>query len=141
MIGDTKDVLVNGQYLGFVLDLGINGWEANAQVGGVLGDFEKFDKAVAAIVETRGAQLPTPGMGATLSVGSDEYPVTITRVSESGKTVWFRKDRVYGGKLFTPNPDNPERRASLRKDGVYREHAKCGTLAIGTRGCYSDPSF
>lgn len=95
---------------------------------------------------------PEVGMGVTYSIGSDRYAGTISRVSKSGKTFWYRKDDVratkahnYYGKqsyIYIPRPDGAEIRVSKRKDGRWRESGgSCGSVFVGEREHYSDPHF
>lgn len=92
----------------------------------------------------------TVGTGVTESVGSDAYAGTVTRVSDSGKTLWFKQDRATrvdanGGYseeqtyTYAPNADAQEHKAILGKGGWkivggYR-------LRVGVRRQYRDPSF
>lgn len=83
---------------------------------------------------------PFAGMPATYCIGSDQYPATITRVSPSGATIWYRHDGQRGG-LFLP-AEREEHKATLRKDGTYRPAGRpCGYLSLGERSSYQDPSF
>lgn len=99
---------------------------------------------------TKGQPTPVVGMGVTLLHWTDRSAGTITRVSASGKTLWFKEDtaeRVDTNGMsesqdykFTPNPDARERRASLRKNGEWRE-VNGSRLALGYRSAYYDYSF
>lgn len=100
---------------------------------------------------TNGQPDPAVGMGVTVLMWTDRHAGTITRVSESGKTFWFREDtaiRTDGNGMsesqtyrYEPNPNANERRARIRKDGSWRE-SKTGTrLRLGSRSAYHDFSF
>ncbi len=93
--------------------------------------------------------VPEVGMGVTFGAGSDRYPGTISRVSDSGKTFWYKRDDFrrtdsngYGGQQeydITPNPDNGEYRVSLTKRG-WKEIGG-GLIGVGFRRAYQDPHF
>lgn len=92
---------------------------------------------------------PEVGMGITFGAGSDCYPGTISRVSESGKTFWYKRDDFrrtdsndYGGEQeyeITPDPNAGENRVSLTKRG-WREVGG-GSVGVGFRRAYQDPHF
>jgi hypothetical protein len=98
---------------------------------------------------------PVAGMGCSYGAGSDSYPGTITRVSESGKTLWMRHDEVLvlsgsfqtGDCVYTTieRDDTPELKYSLRKSGrwvpVGCDDVWYMALGIGTRRYYQDPHF
>jgi hypothetical protein len=92
---------------------------------------------------------PVPGMGATLPVGSDRYPYTITRVSPSGHVLWAKRDDFAAAPghryptdqqyIYSPDPRAIEIRFTLSKNGwVNRRH---GRLQLGERRAYLDPDF
>lgn len=93
--------------------------------------------------------MPIP---ATHTIGSDRYPMTVISVSgDKGTVLYARMDRVRGPELFEADTrqvagriqDDPTlRKYTLRKDGRYREASHgYGTLTIGRRELYYDPSF
>lgn len=92
---------------------------------------------------------PEVGMGVTFGAGSDRYPGTISRVSDSGKTFWYKRDdfRRTDNNGFsemqeydiTPNPNGAEHRVSLTKRG-WREVGG-GSIGVGFRRAYMDPHF
>ena len=95
---------------------------------------------------------PEVGMGVTMSVGSDSYPGTITRVSKSGKTFWFREDdykRVDNNGLsesqeyeYFPDESRAERKATLRNYGGFKvSNSDCLHVVVGSRRAYRDPHF
>lgn len=102
---------------------------------------------------------PEVGDGATESVGSDCYPYTVVKVSESGKTIWLQRDsfrRADSNGPFTESqsyvyercPEAPLRKATLRKDGRYRMAGQSSsgsmrgcTVSVGHRRAYMDPHF
>lgn len=98
---------------------------------------------------TKGQPTPEVGMGVTLLLWTDRHAGTITRVSPSGKTFWFREDTAKRTDTngmsesqtyeFTPNPDATERCARLTKSGAYKS---AGTrIRVGSRSKYHDFSF
>lgn len=98
---------------------------------------------------------PVAGMGCSYGAGSDSYPATVTRVSESGKTLWMRHDEVMvlagsemtGDLVYTTieNPEAPELKYSLRKSGrwvpVGCDDVWYMALSLGFRRYRQDPSF
>lgn len=92
------------------------------------------------------------GMGATLNVGSDNYPATVVSVSQSGLFAKIQRDQFTriddNGQsesqeyTFKYNPDGEVLSISLRGNGQWRVKGRNGTLVtIGTRRAYQDPSF
>ena len=80
------------------------------------------------IVSTKSEKTPVVGMGVTVLLWSDRHAGTITRVSPSAKTFWFRDDKATrtdnlgmtdsGQKYsYEPNPNAPEQKAILTKKG------------------------
>ena len=95
------------------------------------------------------------GIGATLHVGSDRYPYTVTDFSETGKTLTLVPDTftpdVTGGHdyygtqkyVYTPgNPDaltqHPETARWSRRFKSYRIAGHGGGLSLGERDAYID---
>ena len=78
------------------------------------------------------------GTPATIEIGSDSYPATISRVSESGRVLWVRRDRTHRG-LYVLQPDAPEERYTLCSSGRWQRGTR--RLSIGARESYRDPSF
>jgi len=95
--------------------------------------------------------IPEVGMGCTICLWSDSHAGTITRVSPSGKTIWYRQDiaTVVGGSCqdgsaeykYTFDEKGYDQKATLRKDGDYRATGTNYLIAIGTRREYYDPHF
>lgn len=99
---------------------------------------------------------PRVGDGVTYHIGSDGYPMTVRKVSASGKTIWCSKDKFesdgkadwtdsYKTGTFIPqDADKPENweRFSLRKNGAWRpaRSRNAGYLGKG-RAYIQDPSF
>jgi hypothetical protein len=94
--------------------------------------------------------LPIIGMGVTFGYGSDRYPGTVTRVSDTGASFWFTRDgykRTDKNGLsemqqyeYTPDPEGVEHRASLSLTrGAYRRQG--AYIALGYRQAYMDPHF
>ena len=98
---------------------------------------------------------PTVGMGATVGIGSDCYPVTVIAVSDNLRTVTVQTDiytpapgyDYFGNQVhnFTPNTDGAVDVWTLRNHGRYsRKGYPKGTgfyISFGSRRAYSDPSF
>lgn len=123
-------------------------------------DFEKIDKAMlatthldlyavdqfalgfqavgCAIALSRGEAVP-----ATYTIGSDQYPATVFVASRTGNALYATLDVARGGGISIPNVDITKRRKyTLRRDGTYREVGrKHGSLSVGRRRLYLDPSF
>jgi len=99
---------------------------------------------------TNGQPTPEPGMGVTLLHWTDRHAGTITRVSPSGKTLWFRNDREIRTDdngmsecqqyRFEVDPDAPERKATLKTDGAWYV-VQGPRLRLGERDAYYDFSF
>lgn len=96
------------------------------------------------------AEKPEVGMGVTVYGWTDRHAGTISRVSASGRTFWFRHDKATrtdnGGMTecqtytFEPQPDAPEYRVYKTKHkGWYSR--KVGKIGIGHRSAYHDYSF
>lgn len=86
---------------------------------------------------------PEVDMDATMHVGTDMYPCTITKVSATNKTITVRDDitkkEKKSGMYSVP------RIFTLRKNGQYIQKgnpmSSCISLEIGKRQKYKDPSF
>lgn len=77
------------------------------------------------------------GDGATYSIGSDDYPVTVRRVSANGAVLWTSADDVRGS-VFVPT-DAPLEKWTRRANGRYKKaNSRCGFLTKG-RSYYQDP--
>jgi hypothetical protein len=93
------------------------------------------------------------GQGLTVYFYSDQKAGTITRISPSGKTIWFRYDiatRV--GKVemsesqqytYAPSTTGDELKATKRKDGAWRLVGwdSAPLVSIGQRKAYHDYGF
>ena len=94
---------------------------------------------------------PEVGMGCTECLWSDTHACTITRISPSGKTIWYKNDiaKVVKGSCqdgsaeyeYEFDESAPENKATLRKNGRYRATGTNYLIAIGHRREYYDPSF
>lgn len=92
---------------------------------------------------------PAPGVGATLGIGSDCYPYTISRVSPSGKTFWMRRDNYtrtdQNGMSesqeydYSSDPNAPEEEVRMTTRGWRLKGSKYQSVHVGTRRAYSDP--
>ena len=97
-----------------------------------------------------GQPAPEVGMGVTILSWTDRHAGTISRVSASGKTFWYRDDdaeRVDANGMsecqeyeYTPRPDISEAKVTLRKDGRWKEQGG-RTVQLGSRRAYHDYSF
>lgn len=93
---------------------------------------------------------PAVGMGVTQVIGSDRYPGTISRVSASGKTFWFKRDNYKRTDRngisesqtyeYSADPNCYETEVRRRKDGSWQEIGG-GYVNVGFRRAYLDPSF
>jgi hypothetical protein len=90
------------------------------------------------------------GDGATMYIGTDRYPAHISRISESGKTVWIRRadyrrtdKNGYGGSQeyeITPDPDAGEYQVKYSKK--YGYWVSNGTqVSLKGASAYQDPHF
>lgn len=89
------------------------------------------------------------GMGATRGVGSDCYPYHVSRISDSGKTVWIQAADYtpaeghdhFGSQKYivTPNPNAPEERVSKTKYGWKTTYGSL--IRFGYARVYKDPHF
>jgi hypothetical protein len=92
--------------------------------------------------------VPVAGMGCTELLYTDRHACTITRVSPSGKTFWFKRDHAKRTDdrgmsesqewEYTPNPDAPELCARWTKRGWAHKGTRIG---VGYRSEYYDFSF
>lgn len=84
---------------------------------------------------------PRVGDAATYTIGVNKHPCTVTRVSESGKTIWICRDKVRGD-LFLPAIDGEEECFGWDKT-ARRWHgygSRCGHVCVGVRLYYHDPA-
>lgn len=95
---------------------------------------------------------PVVGMGATMYVGTDRYPYTVTEVSKSGKQMLIQQDEFsattghdfYGVQkyCFTPNPKGPVVKVRWNERLGWWRACNCKSLvSLGHRDAYMDPSF
>jgi hypothetical protein len=94
--------------------------------------------------------LPQVGMGATLVVGSDSYPYTITWVSKSGKSFKMKQDNYQRTDKrgfsesqdyeYTPNEKAQEETVTLRKGGAWRQSHSNLRVWVGVKRAYYDLS-
>lgn len=91
------------------------------------------------------------GMPCTFGVGSDSYPAHVSRISESGKTVWIKRATVVGADeghdyfgsqkwIIEPNDDASEQRLYKDKYGNWRLN-KYSAVGFGRARYYQDPHF
>lgn len=81
---------------------------------------------------------PEVGQAATLHIGSDCYPATVTGVSASGATIELMVMEVKASNLFVDTEQFIIARRS-RRDGYYRSDRYL--VSVGERRYYRDPSF
>ncbi len=97
-----------------------------------------------------------PGDGASYCIGGDAYPMTIRKVSASGKTVWASSDDFLAdgttppytegdisGTFTSRFEDNPGQweKFTMRKNGAFRPAtSSCGCLVRG-RSFRRNPHF
>jgi hypothetical protein len=94
--------------------------------------------------------VPQVGMGVTYGVGSDRYAGTITRVTASGKTFWWKMDDyklIEGNGMseqqvyeYSPRENAQERVARALRNGKGFQSNGC-RIGVGFRRTYLDPSF
>lgn len=94
---------------------------------------------------------PNVGTGCTECLYTDSHACTITKVSPSGKTIWYRRDRakvVSGSAMdgsaeyeYEFDENGYDEKATLRKGGIYRATGTDFYIAIGVRREYYDPHF
>ena len=95
---------------------------------------------------------PTVGMGATIYLYTDRYAATVTKVSDSGKTIWLTEDSwdinpltaANGGGYgmnFRPNPNGRVHKATRRANGTWKTTGSHNGVTLGTRAAYRDPHF
>lgn len=98
---------------------------------------------------TNGQPTPEVGMGVTVLHWTDRSAGTVSRVSQSGKTFWFRADRAMRvdsngmselqAYRYEPQPDAPEQAARRTKDGAWKSAS--GQVRVGERMAYRDYTF
>lgn len=103
------------------------------------------------LIDSSNGIKPEVGMGITICQYTDRKAGTITRVSTSGKTFWFKYDiakRIdnYGMSdcqdyEYTEDPNSWEQKASLRKDGCFRVKSTGYYVALNRRDAFHDFSF
>ena len=75
--------------------------------------------------------IPTIGMLATYTIGSDRYAGSIAEIKRNGRTIVFKFAHSGRCEDFT-----------LRGRGMYYgKGSKCGYLSLGVAEDYRDPSF
>lgn len=94
---------------------------------------------------------PVAGMGCTEHLWTDSHACTITRVSPSGKTIWYRRDiaTVISGTTqdgsakyeYRFDENGFDEKATLRKDGRYRATGTDYLIQLNCRTEYYDPHF
>lgn len=94
------------------------------------------------------------GMPCTFNVGSDLYPAHVSRISESGKSVWIKRahftaDKENGHDYFgnqkwiiTPEPKSQEQRVTKRKNGKWKIAGNDYMgVGFGSARAYQDPTY
>lgn len=94
----------------------------------------------------------TVGMGCTFGVGTDAYPAFVSRISDSGKTVWIKRADFTGDKenghdyfgsqkwICTPNDNREEEAVRKNKYGGW-QLSKYSRVYFGKARAYQDPHF
>ena len=95
--------------------------------------------------------IPTVGMGITICSYSDRHAGTITKVSPSGKTFWYKQDdaeRIDNNGIgdaqtykYTFNEKMPNEKVTMRKNGQWRATGTNYYIALDVRDEYYDYSF
>lgn len=95
--------------------------------------------------------LPKVNMGCTEHLFTDSHACTVTKVSPSGKTIYYRRDiaTIIEGSAqdgsakyrYEFDEDGYDCKATLRKDGNYRSVGTNYLIGLGHRTEYYDPSF
>ena len=96
------------------------------------------------------------GDGASYGIGGDAYPLTVRKISPSGKTIWCSRDDFEAtpgansyeearkvGTFIPMDEDKPENwmKFTKRQDGRFRQ-AGCKYASLGLGRCYrQDPHF
>jgi hypothetical protein len=103
------------------------------------------------MVDATKSVIPTVGMGITICLYRDRHAGTITKVSPSGKTFWYKRDdveRIDNNGMsdsqtykYTFNDKMPDEKVTLRKNGQWRETGTNYYIVLGTRDEYYDYSF
>ena len=91
------------------------------------------------------------GMGCTINEFSDSHAATITKVSPSSKTIWYRQDiaTVTEGSCqdgsakyaYKFDENGIDEKATLRSNGQYRATRTNYLISLGGRHEYYDPTF
>lgn len=91
-----------------------------------------------------------PGTGATYRIGSDRYAVTVIAVSPGGQKITTRDDRAIRTDnngiselqdyRYERNPVGEIRTFYRDRNGQYGNKTRGGSLWLGVRHAYSDPS-
>ena len=94
---------------------------------------------------------PKIGMGCTEHLFTDSHACTITKISPSGKTIWYRRDKASiiegsaqdGSAKYAYKFDGNaiDEKATLRKDGRYRATGTNYLIQLNCRHEYYDPHF
>jgi hypothetical protein len=93
----------------------------------------------------------TVGMGCTFGVGSDAYPAFVTRISDSGKTVWVKRgDFVadkenghdyFGNQVWICTPNDSREEEAVRKTKYGWKMTGGSRVYFGKARAYQDPHF
>lgn len=93
------------------------------------------------------------GDGATYSIGSDRYPLTIVEIVSDRKVILQRDNYRRTDKNglsesqtyeYTPNPEARRVVVTKRKNGGWYEQGQSigsGRYSLGVRRAYQDPSY
>lgn len=94
---------------------------------------------------------PVVGMGVTVCYYSERYAGTITRISKSGKSFWFKYDivkRVDNNGMsdsqtyeYTENPEANEIPVRMNRKGIYKTLKSHNPIVLGVRNAFHKFSF
>lgn len=94
---------------------------------------------------------PKVGMGITITHYTDRSCGTITRISKSGKTFYFKPDIATRSDkngmseeqqyTYKVKEDAKEQKAYKSKEGIWRVSKNMNGIALGFRNAYHDYSF
>jgi hypothetical protein len=91
------------------------------------------------------------GMPCTYSSGSDSYPAHVSRISDSGKTVWIKDadwkadvengHDYFGNQKYIITPNNNREEQAVRKGKYGWKRNKYSRVYFGSAHKYEDPHF
>lgn len=110
-----------------------------------------FGSIMNRINEAQNAKAPKVGDGVTIYYYSDRSAGTISRVSESGKTFWYKPDKAVRvdkngmsesqDYIYELQPQAQEVKVYKTKDGRWRQSKHSSYVGVGERDAYRDYTF